>query len=144
MKKILSCLTALLILAGCALPASAKPWVKAALSKTEYTYNSKERTPSVIAKDSNGNRLKEGRDFTVKLPKGRIKAGSYTVTVKFKGLYDRFEAQKLTYKIRPPKTAIKTILPGKGEAGLRWTKKTEEVTGYRIYYSRDRDFEDFD
>lgn len=40
------------------------------LEETKYTYNGKARKPKVVAKDTHGNTLKEGKDYTVKYSDG--------------------------------------------------------------------------
>lgn len=55
------------------------------LSATEFTYNSSEQKPSVLAAE--GSKMVEGTDYTVKYPDKSTDAGSYTVTVTGKGNY---------------------------------------------------------
>jgi len=57
------------------------------LSATEYTYDGKAKKPSVVVKDSQGNKLKANTDYTVKYATGRTKAGKYKVTITLKGNY---------------------------------------------------------
>ena len=70
------------------------------MSKTSFKYNKKKQKPTVIVKDSKGNDLKEGTDYTVSYSnKNSKKVGEYTVTVTFKGNYEG--SKKLTYQIKP-------------------------------------------
>lgn len=55
------------------------------LSATEFTYNSSEQKPSVLAAE--GSKMVEGTDYTVKYPDKSTIAGSYTVTVTGQGNY---------------------------------------------------------
>ena len=55
------------------------------LSATEFTYNSSEQKPSVLAAE--GSKMVEGTDYTVKYPDKSTDAGSYTVTVTGQGNY---------------------------------------------------------
>lgn len=55
------------------------------LSATEFTYNSSEQKPSVLAAE--GRKMAEGTDYTVKYPDKSTDAGPYTVTVTGKGNY---------------------------------------------------------
>ena len=57
------------------------------LSTTSYTYDGKVKTPSVVVKDSSGKTLKKNTDYTVTYASGRKNAGTYKVTIKFKGKY---------------------------------------------------------
>ena len=73
------------------------------LSATAYTYNGKARTPAVTVKDSAGKTLKKNTDYTVTYSAGRINAGTYKVTVKFKGNYSG--SKTLSYKVNPASTS---------------------------------------
>lgn len=67
------------------------------LSKTKLTYNGKKQQPKVIVKNSDGKKLKTGRDYTLKYASGSKKVGTYTVTITFKGNYSGQLTRK--YKI---------------------------------------------
>ena len=71
---------------------------KASLSATSYTYDGREKTPSVTVKDAAGKTLKENTDYTVTYAKGRKNVGTYKVTVKMKGNYSG--TKTLTFKIK--------------------------------------------
>ncbi len=66
------------------------------LSNTSYTYNGQQKTPTVIIKDSKGNTLTKGVDYELTTPSGRIDAGKYTYTVKFKGNYSGSKSLTMT------------------------------------------------
>ena len=55
------------------------------LNATEFTYNSSEQKPAVLAAE--GRKMAEGTDYTVKYPDASTIAGSYTVTVTGQGNY---------------------------------------------------------
>ena len=55
------------------------------LNATEFTYNSSEQKPAVLAAE--GRKMAEGTDYTVKYPDKSTDADSYTVTVTGKGNY---------------------------------------------------------
>lgn len=55
------------------------------LNATEFTYNSSEQKPAVLAAE--GRKMVEGTDYTVKYPDKSTDAGPYTVTVTGKGNY---------------------------------------------------------
>ena len=67
------------------------------LSKTSYTYNGKVQKPSVVVKDSKGNTISSSH-YTVTYPSGMKNAGTYKVTVKFKGNYSGTKTLSYTIK----------------------------------------------
>ena len=69
------------------------------LSATSLTYNAKTRTPGVTVKDSAGNVLTKGTDYTVTYSSGRRNVGTYKVTVKMIGNYTG--TKTLSFKIKP-------------------------------------------
>ena len=99
------------------------------LSKTSYTYNGKAQKPKVVIKTSKGKALTEGKDYTVKYPKGMKTPGSYTVTVTFKGNYSG--KKTLTFTIAPKAPTLKATAAKKA-AKLSWSKQTG-ATGYNVY-----------
>ena len=66
------------------------------LSATEFTYNSSEQKPAVLAAE--GRKMAEGTDYTVKYPDKSTDAGPYTITVTGKGNYT--DTVELSYKIK--------------------------------------------
>ena len=108
------------------------------LSKTKYTHNGKVVTPSVIVKDSKGNALKAGTDYSVTYAKGRKNTGRYTVTIKFKGNYSG--TVKKTFDIVPEKVNIKKTTAKKKAFVVTWKKQDKQVTGYEIKYSTSKKF----
>ena len=103
------------------------------LSSTSYTYNGKVKQPTVTVKDSKGNTLKNGTDYTVKYSSGRKNVGKYTVTVTFKGKYSGTE--KLTFKIVPKSTSISKLTAGTKKFTAKWEKQATQTTGYQLEYS---------
>lgn len=67
------------------------------LSTTSYKYDGKAKTPAVTVKNSKGKVLKKGTDYTVAYASGRKAAGTYNVTVTFKGNYSG--KKTLSFKI---------------------------------------------
>ena len=106
---------------------------KVYLSKSSFVYNGKVQKPTVVAKDTKGNKLKLGTDYTVKYSKGCKNVGQYTVTVTFIGKFSG--TKKLTYKIVPVGTEITSISAGKKSFGVMWDRQPEQITGYMIRYS---------
>ncbi len=100
------------------------------LSETEYTYDGKEKKPSVTVKDSKGNTLKNGTDYTVKYESGRKNVGEYTVTVTLKGNYSG--EKKLTFTIAPKATGKITVSQTTSTITAKWSK-VDGATGYKVY-----------
>ena len=99
------------------------------LSKTSYTYNGKTQKPKVVVKTSKGKLLTEGKDYTVKYPKGMKNPGTYTVTITFKGSYSG--KKTLTFTIAPKAPTLK-VKAGAKKATLSWNKQTGS-SGYVVY-----------
>lgn len=100
------------------------------LSATSYTYNGKVKTPSVVIKDSKGNKLVKGTDYTVKYSSGRKAVGTYKVKITFMGKYSG--TKTLSFKIVLGK--VKNVTQNENYKGLyvSWNKVTG-ATGYQIY-----------
>ncbi len=102
------------------------------LSKTSFVYNAKTKKPTVTVKDSKGNTLRVGTDYTVEYPNESKNVGQYTVTVRFKGNYS--SAKKLTFKIVPAGTKTTKLTAGKKSFDAAWKKQTTQTTGYELQY----------
>ncbi len=109
------------------------------LSKETYTYDGKEKKPSVTVTDMEGKEIL-GTNYTVTYPSGRKNVGSYKVKVNFKGKYGVNGTKYATFTINPPKTAIVSLAARSKAFALKWKKKTAQVTGYEIQYSTSSDF----
>ena len=107
------------------------------LSATTYTYNGKAKTPSVTVKDSKGNTLKKGTDYTVKYSSGRKNPGKYTVTITFKGKYEG--TKKLTFTVKPSKGTLSKVTAGSKQLTAAW-KTVSGATGYEVVYSTSKKF----
>ncbi len=108
------------------------------LSKTSFTYNGKNRKPSVTVRDTKGNTLKKGTDYTVSYPKNCKKVGQYTVTIKFKGNYTG--STKKTYCINPKGTSLSEVKAKSKSFTAKWKKQTTQTRGYRLQYATDKKF----
>lgn len=101
------------------------------LSTSKCTYNGKKRTPTVTVKDSAGNKLIEGRDYTVSYADGRKNPGVYAIKVTLQGEYDGSNTLKFT--ITPGKTdKIKATASKTNAVKLSW-EEVKGATGYRVY-----------
>ena len=86
---------------------SATPSVK--LSTSTYTYNEKVKTPGVKV-SVNGTVLTKD-NYSVSYGKGRKNVGKYTVKVTLKN--DYAGSKTVSFKINPPKSAVKKLKKGK-------------------------------
>jgi hypothetical protein len=109
----------------------------AKLSTTTYTYNGKQKTPSVTIVDKANNKLVKNTDYTVSYSKNKY-VGTGTVKVTFKGDYSG--SKVLTFKINPASTTIKKLSPAKKSFTATINKKSSQVTGYQIQYSTSKKF----
>ena len=116
-----------------------KKYKSCSLSNTTYTYDGKEKKPSVTIKASNGKNLKKGTDYTVSYSKGCKNPGIYTVTVKFKGDYTGNKSRTLTYTIKPKSVEISKVT-AKSKGFKVKVKKGTAISGYEIQYSTSKKF----
>lgn len=108
-----------------------------ALSGVKYTYNGKQRTPSVIVKDSKGGVI-GASNYMVYYPGGRKAPGQYTVNITFRGNYSG-TVQK-SYQIIPKGTNLSKLSAGRKKLTVKWKKQTKEISGYQIQYSLKKNF----
>ena len=107
----------------------------AALSEAKYVYDGEIKKPDVIIKDTEGNKLETGVDYTVNYDTGRKKVGRYKVKIKFIGDYTG--AKTLYFTIVPKATAtLKTELFGDHDnVKISW-KKVTDASGYLVSYKK--------
>ena len=108
------------------------------LSATTYTYNGKVKTPAVTVKNSSGEKLVKGTDYTVTYAKGRKNVGTYKVTVKMIGKYSG--TKTLSFKINPSKTSIYKVVGKSKSVVVAINKKSTQVTGYQLQYATNKKF----
>lgn len=108
------------------------------LSQTSYTYNGKEKKPSIIVRDSKGMTLKSEKDYTVFYPKGMKHVGCYTVEVKFKGNYQGTIERVFT--IMPQGSRISQLSSKSKGFRVKWKKQKIQTTGYEIAFSTSSKF----
>lgn len=106
------------------------------LSATEYTFNGKKRKPRVIIKDSKGKTISSA-NYTL-INKGGKNVGTYTAKVSFKKEYKG--TWKKSFKIRPRATWFRSVKSQDYGFKVKWAKKTKQVSGYQIQYSRKASF----
>ena len=102
-----------------------------ALSTVNYTYNGAVKKPAVTVKDANGKTLKNGTDYTVSYPSGRVNPGTYTVTVTMKGNYSG--TKKLTFNIKLATPTVKATNAANG-VKITWNA-IAGAKNYKIYKS---------
>lgn len=107
------------------------------LSKSEFVYDGKVKKPSVTVKDERGNKI-SNNNYSVSYANGRKNVGTYKITVTFKG--DKYKGTLSSFfKIIPKSTKISNITASKNSITVNWNKKTTQVTGYQIRYSKKSD-----
>ncbi|MGN0533743.1 MAG: leucine-rich repeat domain-containing protein [Eubacterium sp.] len=107
------------------------------LSSSSFTFNGKERKPTVTVKNKKGQVI-NSRYYSVRYSSGRTNAGKYNVIVTFKGKYGGMIVK--TYIIRPKQAEITSaVSKKKTSADIHWRKRND-VSGWEIQYSRSSDF----
>ena len=104
------------------------------LSKTAYTYDGKEKKPTVTVKDSKG-RTVDKRFYSVKYSDNK-KIGAAKATVTFKDLYSG--KKTLSFKINPKGTSLKKA--SAVSKGFKVSWKKADCSGYEIQYATNSKF----
>jgi len=108
------------------------------LKTTKYTYNGKSRKPAVTIKDTDGNTLTKGTDYTLSYSNTK-NPGTASVKIKFIGNYSGTVTE--TYKIVPKGTKISSIKKAKNAViTVKWKKQTKKTTGYQIQLATNKKF----
>lgn len=119
-------------------PTTTAPKVgKVYLSQTSYVYNGKVKNPTIYVKDSKGNTISKSY-YSVSTSSGRKNVGKYTYKITFKGKYSG--SKSLSFTIKPVATSISSLSKGKKKFTVKWNKKTTQVTGYQLQYSKYSNF----
>lgn len=113
---------------------NATPNVK--LSTSTYTYNGKVKTPGVKV-SVNGTVLTKD-NYSVSYGKGRKNVGKYTVKVTLKN--DYAGSKTVSFKINPPKSAVKKLKKGKKSFTVYVKKQSKQTSGYQVQYSTSKKF----
>ncbi len=100
------------------------------LSATAYMYDGTVKTPSVTVRDTKGNVLKKGRDYTVTYENGRKLPGRYSAKITFKGKYSG--SKMLTFTVAPQATSKVIFSQTTNAVALKWNKVTG-VSGYAVF-----------
>lgn len=115
---------------------SATPSVKLSTSAYTYTYNGKVKTPGVKV-SVNGTVLTKD-NYSVSYGKGRKNVGKYTVKVTLKN--DYAGSKTVSFKINPPKSAVKKLKKGKKSFTVYVKKQSKQTSGYQVQYSTSKKF----
>ena len=110
------------------------------VNQKAVTYNGRKRYKTITVKAKlNGTvrTLKKGTDYTVAYKNNKY-VGKATITIKGKGNYRG--TFKRTFKIKPRATWIRSLKPQPFGFKAKWAKKTTQVSGYQIQYSRKSSF----
>lgn len=106
------------------------------LSSSSFTYNGKNKKPTVTIKDNAGNTV--GSDFYTVAYKNNKAVGKATVTITMKGNYSG--AYTKTFNILPAKTSVSKLTAISKGFKVTWKKQTSQITGYQIQYSTNKSF----
>lgn len=104
---------------------------KVSLATATYVYNGNVKSPTVIVKDSAGNKIAT-TNYTVTKPTGRKNVGKYTYKIKFKNQYSG--TKNLTLTINPKGTSIVSLTKASKAFTVKWKKQATQTTGYQICY----------
>lgn len=109
--------------------------VSISLSKTEYTYNGKAKTPDVNVVFGDGTPVPSGL-YSVSYSKN-INTGKAVVTVNLAGGYP--ESISTTFIIAPKKQKLTSVKAYKKKLTVKWSKD-KLVSGYQLQYSTSSKF----
>ncbi len=101
------------------------------LSKTNYIYDGKNKTPKVTVKDANGKTLTKNVDYKLSVASKRSGIGRYTVKVTFIGNYSG--SKSVYFYIKPGKPAtVKSASQTTSSVKLTWSA-VPGAAGYTVY-----------
>ncbi|PHU38057.1 InlB B-repeat-containing protein, partial [Agathobacter ruminis] len=106
------------------------------LSGTSFTYDAKEKKPTVTVKDRTGKTISKSY-YTVSY-KDNKNVGLAEVTVKFKGRYEG--TIKRTFTILPKTPALSKVKAIEKGLSITWKKTATQLTGYQIQIATDKSF----
>ena len=109
------------------------------LSTTAYTYDGKQKTPTVTVKDSKGKKLVKGKDYKVSYASGRKNVGKYSVKITLQGNYTG--SKTLYFNVRPKEAKISSLTKGTKSFTVKYSKCTTQTSGYQIQYATSSSFD---
>ncbi len=109
------------------------------LSKKQYIYDGKVKTPKVQIYGENEEQLPDSA-FTVKKASGRKNVGTYAYKITFRGAYKKYGTKTLTFDILPKGTNLTKVSRAKKTLTVKWKKQAAKmsvnrISGYQIRYS---------
>ena len=107
------------------------------LSKTEYTYNKKERNPSFSVYDAAGEKIPA--NICTAVYSNNAMPGKAKITV---GIHsDRYDANiKTSFRIALPAISLNDVKARTEGFHASWDSQTRYISGYQIAYSTDKNF----
>ena len=99
------------------------------LSQTEFVYTGSQIKPSAIVKDTEGNTLEAGEDYTVSYPVAAKLPGKYTARITFTGDYSG--ETDLYFTVSPVKVSKVSASQTSTEVIMNWSKVTG-ANGYEV------------
>lgn len=105
---------------------------KCYLSYTRCNYTGAARCPTLYLYDSEGNRLVKNTDYSCVIQSGRVKVGTYTISVTLKGKYSG--SKVLTFDIVPQKPEITSLSSTSNSLTVNFKRIDEQCSGYQIAY----------
>ena len=107
-------------------------WAFINLSRSTYTYDGKEKRPSVSA--YNAKTLKRNVDYKISY-KNNKNIGTATVIIQ--GLGGYYGTDRKTFRILPAKSGITKLTAGSRRLNIRWKSVKKQTSGYQIQYCTD-------
>lgn len=107
------------------------------LSKTSFVYDGKVKEPTITIKDTKGEVI-DPKYYTVTKDTGRKLVGKYNYKITFKTQY--IGTKTVSFKINPKATTFSSVTAGKGKMTVKWAKRTTQINGYQIQYSKSSTF----
>ena len=103
-----------------------------------YTYTGKNKNATVNVYDSN-KKLISADNYKIEYKNGRKNVGTHDIVITFDGKkYDG--TMNVSYVINPKTASGLKLTAGSKRFTAKWTKKSPQVTGYQIQYSRNSSF----
>ena len=107
-------------------------WAFINLSRSTYTYDGKEKRPSVSV--YNAKTLKRNVDYKISY-KNNKNIGTATVIIQ--GLGGYYGTDRKTFRILPAKSGITKLTAGSRRLNIRWKSVKKQTSGYQIQYCTD-------
>ena len=100
-------------------------------------YNGQKQTQSNLKVYYGGELLTNSKDYSLNYF-NNIKVGTAKITINLKGNYQG--SKSVEFSIIPMSTKVKSIKPSAKQINISWYKKSKQIDGYQIEYSRYKSF----